>query len=50
MNTESTRRRRVNDRTPIVASLRPTRLHHSCIAVADLEATLEELRSRDVIG
>ena len=50
MNTESTRRRRVNDRTPIVASLSPARLHHFCIAVADLEATLEDIRSRDVIG
>jgi catechol 2,3-dioxygenase-like lactoylglutathione lyase family enzyme len=34
--------------TDIVASLNPARLHHLCIAVADLDATLEELRSRDV--
>jgi len=34
--------------TDIVASLNPARLHHLCIAVADLEATLEELRSRGV--
>jgi len=34
--------------TDIVASLNPARLHHFCVAVADLEATLEELRSRDV--
>jgi methylmalonyl-CoA epimerase len=34
--------------TDIVASLDPARLHHFCIAVSDLEATLEELRSRDV--
>jgi catechol 2,3-dioxygenase-like lactoylglutathione lyase family enzyme len=34
--------------TDIVASLNPARLHHLCIAVADLQATLEELRSRDV--
>ena len=38
----------MNDRTPIVASLSPARLHHFCIAVADLDATLEEPRSRDV--
>ncbi len=34
--------------TDIVASLNPARLHHLCFAVADLQATLEELRSRDV--
>ena len=34
--------------TDIVASLNPARLHHFCIAVADLEATLDQLRSRDV--
>jgi predicted enzyme related to lactoylglutathione lyase len=32
----------------IVASLDPARLHHVCMAVEDLDATLSELRERDV--
>jgi methylmalonyl-CoA epimerase len=34
--------------TDIVASLNPARVHHFCIAVDDLDATLDELRSREV--
>lgn len=32
----------------IVASLDPARLHHFCMAVEDLDATLSQLRERDV--
>jgi methylmalonyl-CoA epimerase len=34
--------------TDVAASLNPARLHHFCIAVDDLDATLEELRTRGV--
>ena len=34
--------------TDVANSLNPARLHHFCIAVDDLDATLEELRTRGV--
>jgi len=34
--------------TDVAKSLNPARLHHFCIAVGDLDATLEELRTRGV--
>jgi catechol 2,3-dioxygenase-like lactoylglutathione lyase family enzyme len=34
--------------TDVADSLNPARLHHFCIAVDDLDATLEELRARGV--
>ena len=34
--------------TDLADSLNPARLHHFCIAVDDLDATLEELRTRGV--
>jgi methylmalonyl-CoA epimerase len=34
--------------TDVADSLNPARLHHFCIAVDDLDATLEELRARRV--
>jgi methylmalonyl-CoA epimerase len=34
--------------TDLASSLNPARLHHFCIAVDDLDATLEELRTRGV--
>jgi catechol 2,3-dioxygenase-like lactoylglutathione lyase family enzyme len=34
--------------TDIVASLDPARIHHFCVAVDDVDATLDELRSREV--
>jgi len=34
--------------TDVADSLNPARLHHFCIAVDDLDATLEELRTRGV--
>jgi methylmalonyl-CoA epimerase len=34
--------------TDVAESLNPARLHHFCIAVDDLDATLDELRARGV--